>query len=174
MGKPPKHPYVIWKTQSLGSGTLMWSLPCRIIPDRLILVSQGRGKNTTIFPEVWNTPATGDPGITAPLFPPEALLEIVWSVTRLRLTAGQHSETGKGVSYGDLGHLLKHLWTQLAFQKAGLKQGAAKPGRINHKLWITCSFEKATEGQMLTAPDIGVYQTHTSEQYPKGETRDKI
>ena len=87
-----------------------------------------------------------DPNIPT-LIPPEALSERVGFATNLKLTAGWQREIGKvdpavtwvtswhtpGCS-ADKTKLSRAAWTTL---------GTAKPGGINHKQWITSSFELA-------------------------------
>ena len=65
--------------------SLPGALPCwaegNIILDILRLVAWGQEPTPTIFPEVWKTPETGNPGIPSTPNPPESLSETGGSMT---------------------------------------------------------------------------------------------
>ena len=98
-----------------GPGTLLEAPPCWIRgnnPRQTQTSGSGEGEHTHHLPWSLKVTCHGRFRNHSPLFPPEALSEIVWFVTTLRSTAGQQAETGRGGSCGEVGCLLTHPWPQ--------------------------------------------------------------
>lgn len=125
------------------------------------------GRGTSFLKSEWQLLPSGDPGGPICLSPPEALSEIVGSVTKT-----DSRPAGRGRSCDALGCLLTHSETcavnsRLCRASCPLPC-IAKLGGGSHKLWILCSFHQVVKGPMWTASDTALHQLQkTLELYSK-------